>query len=230
MDFALGQIASGIAVFRKVLAGNTEEMAQLLIDYDDMEIEDCQAYDTDDSDNNDAAEASEASSATGELRSTVTEISIPDVRSFLDPNGVHVKTFPLELSQGCIDGRSGSSACSIIALIMAQVISTNLNLKAQGVLSLFWSTLVLHSMVAGNNIYDIYRASLPVQYLSAAEAFDIMTRADNFEIELEDPLPMRLVDQQYKYNWDCLPKLPKEEWQFLLHQKKLPCLLLTYRT
>lgn len=197
LDFAMEQIASGMAVFRKVLSGNIGEITDVLRQHEGDADEDQQVDNPDDSDDEDEATLSEPPSEDAVTARTAVESSLPVVHSTTDSNGVDVWKFPLNFSQGCVDGRNGSSACSIIALIIAQVVAAHPDLPTpiQGSLSPLWSTLLYQSMVSGNNIYDMYRSSLPARYLSAAEAFDILSRHENFLLEPEEPLPVRLIDE-----------------------------------
>jgi len=105
--------------------------------------------------------------------------------------------FPLEFSQGCVDSRNGSSACSFIALIIGQaVFSQDVEVPIEGYISPLWSTMLYHSMVTGNNIYHQCIASLLAHYFSAAEACDILTRNGNLLLEPDIPLPVRLEDER----------------------------------
>lgn len=92
---------------------------------------------------------------------------LPSVNSKMDCHRSNMWLFPLEFSQGCVDGRNGSSACSLIALIIGQaVFSQDVEVPTEGYISPLWSTMLYHSIVTGNNIYDRNRpVYLPVTSL-----------------------------------------------------------------
>lgn len=78
--------------------------------------------------------------------------------------------FPLHISQSTIDGRNGSNACSVIALLIAQGIhQVRCDLKPFQFLPKDWVSLICGCIKVGNALYDHSRASLPQRYLSAAE-------------------------------------------------------------
>lgn len=92
---------------------------------------------------------------------------LPSVNSKMDCHRSNMWLFPLEFSQGCVDGRNGSSACSLIALIIGQaVFSQDVEVPIEKYISPLWSTMLYHSIVTGNNIYDRNRpVYLPVTSL-----------------------------------------------------------------
>lgn len=194
VDFAMQQISSGIAVFRDMLSDNLADIADLVSQCEDDET--TQFERSCDSDEEDGADDVVQSCSVDRVMTKATDVdTLPLVHSSVDAHGNMLWTFPVDFSQGCVDGRNGSSACSLIALIICQVVLTqDVQVPIAGALSPLWATMLYQSMVTGNNIYDQYRASLPARYLSAAEACDILARNENLLFEPEEPLPVRLVD------------------------------------
>ena len=195
IDFAMQQVSSGASIFRKVINESIADVSELLLRYEDDEDHDRQIEPNENSDEEDNADddVSQSYPVDMVIARAVDGEPLPSVHSEFDTHGSLVWRFPIDFSQGCVDGRSGSSACSLIALVIGQVIQ-DVEVPMEGFLSPLWTTMLYHAMVTGNNIYDKYRASLPARYLSAAEACDIFARNENFSLEPEEPLPVRLVD------------------------------------
>ena len=102
--------------------------------------------------------------------------------------------FPAEVSQSTLDGRNGSSACSVIALIFAQgARDQRLDLQPTPLLSRLWVMLLCASIIVGNRLYDLYRHSLPQRFLSASEAATIVERC--VKVSVNSPLPVRVLDE-----------------------------------
>lgn len=197
IDFAMEQISSGVSVFKKVLNENIADISELLSNCEDDEnvhqVDQNEDSGEEDNGDDDVLNSCPVDSI---IPRTLNGEPLPYVNSKIDCHGSNVWLFPLEFSQGCVDGRNGSNACSLIALIIGQaVFSQDVEVPIEGYISPLWSTMLYHSMVTGNNIYDCYRASLPARYLSAAEACDILTRNGNFLLEPDEPLPVRLEDE-----------------------------------
>ena len=73
--------------------------------------------------------------------------------------------FPVEISQSTLDGRNGSSACSVIALIFAHgVWQERLDLQPTRELSPLWVMLLCALIRVGNRLYDRCRQSLPQRF------------------------------------------------------------------
>ena len=191
------QISSGITIFKGMLRNNLTDITHLVLQCEDDETYEKQSETSGDSDGEDGSnDVVESCSVDTVLTKAPDGSPLPLVRSTVDSHGNLLRTFPVNFSQGCVDGRNGSSACSLIALIICQVVFTqDVQVPIAGFLSPLWTTMLYHSMVTGNNIYDQNRASLPARYLSAAEACDILARNDNLLFEPEEPLPVRLVDE-----------------------------------
>lgn len=103
--------------------------------------------------------------------------------------------FPLEISQSTLNGRSGSYACSVIALIFArEVHHQRLDLQPVRLLSPLWVVLMCTAIRIGNWFYDSCRQSLPQRVLSAAEAATIVEQSVSASVDL--PLPVRVFDQR----------------------------------
>ena len=102
--------------------------------------------------------------------------------------------FPVEISQSTLDGRNGSYACSVIALIFAHgVCCQRLDLQPGPQLSPLWVVLMCAAIRIGNRFYDSCRHSLPQRFLSAAEAATIVERSVSASVDL--PLPVRVFDE-----------------------------------
>lgn len=101
--------------------------------------------------------------------------------------------FPLHISQSTINGRNGSNACSVIALLIAQGIHrVRCDLKPFQFLPQDWVLLICGCIKVGNALYDHSRASLSQKYLSAAEA--AMVAGDYLNVSISEPLPVRVCD------------------------------------
>ncbi|KAJ7318273.1 hypothetical protein OS493_038008 [Desmophyllum pertusum] len=69
--------------------------------------------------------------------------------------GVKEFIFPAYISQSTFQGRQGSSACTLIALIMGlKFSSAGLMGEPQKVLDVMWFSHVVSSISEGNNIFD----------------------------------------------------------------------------
>ena len=108
-------------------------------------------------------------------------------------NTVCMWDFPNDVSQSSFQGRNGSNACSIIALLIAKgVHQVNCDLHPSASLSPVWVTLVYGCIKVGNALYDRWRASLPQRYLSAAEA--VMVAGDRVNVSIGKRLLVRVRD------------------------------------
>ena len=102
--------------------------------------------------------------------------------------------FPVEISQSTLDGRNGSYACSVIALIFAhEVYCQRLDLQSVPLLSPLWVVLMCAVIRIGNRFHDSCRHSLPQRFLSAAEAAIIVERSVSASVDL--PLPVSVFDE-----------------------------------
>lgn len=96
-------------------------------------------------------------------------------------------------SQAILDGRNGSNACSVIALIMAKNINeAELTTNNISQLTRTLKILLYKSIRIGNMLYDRSRGSLPHRFLSAAEAAIVSEPV--LELSLSSPLPVRVTD------------------------------------
>ena len=99
--------------------------------------------------------------------------------------------YPTEVSQSTLDGRNGSSACSVIALIFAHVAKRELlDLQPTPLLSPVWVMLLCSAIRLGNKLYDLRRHSLRQRFLSASEAATIVERC--VSVSVDAPLPVRV--------------------------------------
>lgn len=105
--------------------------------------------------------------------------------------------FPSNISQSTFQGRNGSNACSVIALVFAHsVTKLNMQLHKSSSLCPQWMEVMCSSIVTGNNSYDCYRSSLPHRFLSAAEAAVVVD--DVIDVSVAQPLPIRVCDPHEK--------------------------------
>lgn len=101
--------------------------------------------------------------------------------------------FPVEISQSTLDGRNGSSACSVIALIFAHgVWHERLDLQPTRELSPLWVMLLCASIRVGNRLYDRCRHSLPQHFLSPSEAATVAEQC--VSVSVHSPLARRVCD------------------------------------
>ena len=66
-------------------------------------------------------------------------------------------SFPFGVSQSTINGRMGSNACTLIALLLAKAYLLNrdlLQLYPEQPLSGHWNTVMVSCILGGNNVYD----------------------------------------------------------------------------
>lgn len=103
--------------------------------------------------------------------------------------------FPENVSQGTLNGRNGSNACSFIALIIANVIQgSDFPIPIpEPSLPITWIQLLCTGIEVGNSLYDKCRHSLPSRYLAIDEAAEVLQSW--YEIAVEEPLPVRLQDE-----------------------------------
>lgn len=145
-----------------------------------------------DNDSDDVDESSDADSDCSETSDDA--LDEPDV----DPScnikclGNLVK-WEFSESQATLDGRNGSNACSVIALIMAKNVNeANLTTNDISQLTRSWKKILYKSIRVGNMLYDRLRGSLPHRYLSAVEAATVSEPV--LEVSLSSPFPVRVTD------------------------------------
>lgn len=119
---------------------------------------------------------------------SISKATVP-MRAFNNSNTTWIWEFPYNISQSTYQGRNGSNACSIIALIAQGIHQVNCDLDPSPMLPSLWVTGV---WLVGNALYDCSRGSLPQRYLSAAEA--AMVAGDKLEAWVEHPLAVRISD------------------------------------
>ena len=206
INFAMQQLASGVSTFKTMLNEDILDVDNLkkLITQIDDDVDDAEVNDEDGDDEEGDEDESDAGDdgvsgghGSGALDATAGRIQtyVPHIDPRADNFGNILWRFPLEYSQGNVCGRNGSSACSIIALCIANdVVLHNPTVPMEGTLDDAWVTLLYKCMVSGNDLYDQYRTNLPARYLSAAEACDILSGTNTFVMQVEEPLPVRLHD------------------------------------
>lgn len=69
-------------------------------------------------------------------------------------NGVKEFIFPFHISQSTLQGRNGSSACTLIALAMGHKFHSRMFEEPQKILDRMWFLDVAHSISQGNKIFD----------------------------------------------------------------------------
>ncbi|XP_048581069.1 uncharacterized protein LOC116618759 isoform X1 [Nematostella vectensis] len=180
IEFAMRQISSGFSSFAPVLNEDLEEFRDTLQTPDEEENEE---------EEDDEEESDESSDDEGDDAIPSTAIQSKDLGQ-----GVHAWCFPETISQGTFNGRNGSSACSVIALVIGHIFWGKSLLLPRP------SALLPESNVAamcvgieqGNRIYDLQRSSLPTRYLSIEEAAGYL--APWFDCSIRETLPVRLED------------------------------------
>lgn len=101
--------------------------------------------------------------------------------------------FPAHISQSTIDGRNGSTACSVISLVVARNLQ-NITLSSDpSFASQAWYQMMTRAIRIGNYIYDIYRDTLPRRYLTVAEAVDVVE--PYAELSITSAYPARVCDK-----------------------------------
>ena len=164
--FCKSQICSAATKFKAALTGSDDEDCPTLEDgaeNDDVVVDDSN-YDSsgDSSDDKIAINYKNVPSSGNNLVVLGEEIPHCDTFSW---------KLPVEISQSTLEGRNGSSACSVIALIFAHgVWHERLNLQPTRELCPLWVMLLCASIRVGNRLYDRCRRSLPQRFLSASEA------------------------------------------------------------
>ena len=117
---------------------------------------------------------------------------------------------PSLMSQATLMGRNGSNACTFIALFMAStyIRSTNKNILELYVgspLNSSWITLMLSSIVRGNNAYDCVTLGIGSPFFSVADAkANLVSVLAN--LTLEDTIDLSITTTD--------PKSPKVLWTF----------------
>ena len=160
--FAMGQISCRVSVYKNVLNENIADISELWSNCEDDEnvhqVNQNEDSDEEESGDDDVLNLCPVDSI---IPRTLDGEPLPFVNSKIDCHGSNVWLFPSEFSQGCVDSHNGRRVCSLIALISGQaVLSHDVEVLIEGYISPLWSTMLYHSMIMGNNIYDCYRASL----------------------------------------------------------------------
>lgn len=156
--FCKNQLCSAATKFKAALAGS---------DYEEcLNINDGSENDGDNDDGFDDANYESTGDCSDDEFANNNVPTVQDNVEVLGEEIPHCDTFswkfPVEISQSTLDGRNGSSACSVIALIFAhQVWHGRLNLQRTPSLSPLWVMLLCSSIKVGNRLYDCCRQSLP---------------------------------------------------------------------
>lgn len=132
--------------------------------------------------------------------------------------------FPPEISQSTLDGRNGSSACSVIAVIFAHgVWHERLDLQRLRSLCPLWVKLLIASIRVGNQLYDRCRHSLPHRFLSAAEAASVAEQC--VSVSVASALAVRVCDEhapttlQHQLSILCIGAHPTNAALFIVNEK-----------
>ena len=121
---------------------------------------------------------------------------------------------PSQMSQATLMGRNGSNACTFIALFMASayIRSTNKNILELYVgspLNSSWITLMLSSIVRGNNAYDRVTLGIGSPFFSVADAkANLVSVLGN--LTLEDTLDLSITTTD--------PQIPQSSLEFYLQR------------
>lgn len=189
------QLVSAASKFQTALSGSDYEDSLNIQDNED----DNDNWDGgDDSDHDDVEEEYEHYTANSDNDAVDTDTSTDDnfevLGESITQNDLFVWKFPPEVSQSTLDGRNGSSACSVIALILAHgAWHQGLNLQPTLVLSPLWVKLLCAAIRVGNRLYDRCRLSLPQRFLSASEAATVVQPC--VSVSVDSPLPVRVFDE-----------------------------------
>ena len=187
--FCQGQLTSAASKFKVALVGSSCEESRKIIDIEGDSVDDANENGSDDDSENED--------------SPVVPNNVPDdmaetdkidvVGENIPQSNMVLWKFPTEVSQSTLDGRNGSSACSVIALIFAHVAKRELlDLQPTPLLSPVWVMLLCSAIRLGNKLYDLCRHSLPQRFLSASEAATIVERC--VSVSVDAPLPVRVYD------------------------------------
>ncbi|KAJ7349533.1 hypothetical protein OS493_038720 [Desmophyllum pertusum] len=184
--FCREQVQKAMIGFQEILHGNNVNITEILADGDESNNSGDENVDSDDSGDDGGADESSISADNYD--------NIVLMRPFNTNSMVWIWEFPYNISQSTYQGRNGSNACSIIALLIAEGIhQVNCDLDpSHAILPTPWVTLVCGCIKEGNALYDRSRASLPQRYLSAAEA--AMVAGDRLDASIDQPLPVRVSD------------------------------------
>lgn len=187
--FCKNQLCSAATKFKAALAGS---------DYEEcLNINDGSENDGDDDDGFDDANYDSTGDCSDDEFANNNVPTVQDNVEVLGEEIPHCDTFswkfPVEISQSTLDGRNGSSACSVIAVIFAhQVWHGRLNLQRTPSLSPLWVMLLCSSIKVGNRLYDCCRQSLPQRFLSASEAATVAEQC--VSVTVHSPLAVRVRD------------------------------------
>lgn len=165
-------IKGKVALLRKGLFFCREQLKKAVISFqkilhDDVNLNDILTEDGDVSDNSEDEDADSGGSGDdGEADEVSTSANNYDfvvpMRPFQTDSMTWIWEFPYSVSQSTYQGRNGSNACSIIALLIAQGIhQVNVDLDPCPFLPAIWVTLVCGCINLGNTLYDHSRANLP---------------------------------------------------------------------
>lgn len=186
--FCQGQLTSAASTFKVALVGSSCEESRKIID-----IEGDTVYDASEDSSDDDSENEDSPVVPDNVPDDKAESDKIDVGENIPQSNMVLWKYPTEVSQSTLDGRNGSSACSVIALIFAHVAKRELlDLQPTPLLSPVWVMLLCSAIRVGNKLYDLCRHSLPQRFLSASEAGTIVERC--VSVSVDAPLPLRFYD------------------------------------
>lgn len=87
--------------------------------------------------------------------------------------------FPEELSQGRLNGRNGSNACTAICTILGMLcLQHKADTRSPAEMHLQLAAAICGSIESGNTVYDASRSSLPHRFLTVHEAVNLIDDQD----------------------------------------------------
>ena len=210
-DFALKQIATGVNAFASVLSDELDAFRKLSLQSeedgvidpsDDTQKEECeeeQEEEGGEEEEDDERGLQIEALGNGDLEEFANMLDEVDelapLRSVSLGEEVCAWKLPQQMCQSLFNLRNGSNACSLISLLIADVLEKkNIQIPDQGVIPPYLVKMLCGCIELGNRIYDNCRDSIPNRYLSIQEALTLLPFTS---ISVEEPLPVRLEDEHH---------------------------------
>ena len=187
-DFCLKQIAAGLNAFASILSNELPSFEELAVNSEDDvseleeendlvgesedEEDDVDEEDIGDPQSQGGADSTQANNELTEFSKIVDELhAFPPLLSERISDNVFAWRFPKEVSQSTFNERSGSNACSLIAILLACLFwRKNMPIPDEGSLPNEVVRILCGCIELGNRMHDICRDSLPNRHLSVQEA------------------------------------------------------------